>query len=330
MHAGYCNHWIVPTLGHIPLGKITPADVTRLMLAMKEAGKAESTRRNCYTALRKALDDAVVNGLLAANPVHRIKQPSARRSEARFLTLDEVALLMKAAQGLRYVDALRLILGTGLRRGEACALRWEDIDLVRGEAKVNGSLVRQNGGLRVVDTKTDKSRRKIALSAHMLALLKSQKARQAAERLTAGNLWVESGLVFTTDLGKPIEPQNLLRTVRIASQKAGLQGVKVHSLRHTYATTASWRVFRSRWSASTWATPPSRSLPTSTATSRTKRLARLPRRCQWLSDSDSDSTQRRGTLGRPPRKTTGTSPRLRILQSDVRLNRKSAPTSSRV
>ncbi len=208
------------------------------MLAMKEAGKAESTRRNCYTALRKALDDAVVNGLLAANPVHRIKQPSARRSEARFLTLDEVALLMKAAQGLRYVDALRLILGTGLRRGEACALRWEDIDLVRGEAKVNGSLVRQNGGLRVVDTKTDKSRRKIALSAHMLALLKSQKARQAAERLTAGNLWVESGLVFTTDLGKPIEPQNLLRTVRIASQKAGLQGVKVHSLRHTYATTA--------------------------------------------------------------------------------------------
>ena len=55
MHAGYCRTWIVPTLGNIGIDRLTVADVNRLMLVMRDAGKADSTRRNCYTTLRKAL-----------------------------------------------------------------------------------------------------------------------------------------------------------------------------------------------------------------------------------------------------------------------------------
>lgn len=80
MYAGYCRLWIIPTLGNVPLGKLTPNDVNRLLLAMQDAGKATSTIRNCYTTLRKAIDDAVTNGLLAANPAHRI--PSSSTSTA--------------------------------------------------------------------------------------------------------------------------------------------------------------------------------------------------------------------------------------------------------
>lgn len=72
MHAGYCRTWIIPTIGHVPLGSLTVNDINRLLLQMKAEGKAESTRRNCYTTLRKALDDAVTNGLLATNPAHKI------------------------------------------------------------------------------------------------------------------------------------------------------------------------------------------------------------------------------------------------------------------
>jgi integrase len=72
----------------------------------------------------------------------------------------------------------------------------------------------------------------------VVALLKTHKAAQNEERLRAGDLWEESGCVFTTAFGKPGEPHNLLRAVRIASGKAGLSGVTVHTLRHTYATTA--------------------------------------------------------------------------------------------
>jgi integrase len=238
MHAGYCRSWIIPTLGSIRLDRLTVGDVNRLMLAMKDAGKADSTRRNCYTTLRKALDDAVLNGLLATNPTHKVPQPRAKRKEARFLTTDEAARLLAGAEGLRYAPVLRFILGTGLRRGEVLALRWEDIDLERGHARIRGSLVRLDGALIVSDTKTATSRRTVALSPAVVALLARHKAAQASEQLQAGNLWEASGFVFTTALGAAVEPQNLLRTVRIAAKKAGLTGVVVHSLRHTYATTA--------------------------------------------------------------------------------------------
>jgi integrase len=125
-----------------------------------------------------------------------------------------------------------------LRRGEALALRWSDIDLKRREARVTGSLVRQNSALVVSTPKTARSRRTVSLSASAVALLKSVKAAQAAERLKAANLWEDTGFVFTTEFGQPADPRNLLRAVTIAAKKAGLAGVGVHTLRHTAATTA--------------------------------------------------------------------------------------------
>ncbi|MDF2916580.1 MAG: site-specific integrase [Microbacterium sp.] len=238
MHAGYARTWIVPTIGHVPLGSLTVNDINRMLLQMKAAGKAESTRRNCYTTLRKSLDDAVVNGLLAVNPAHRIRQPGVNRSEARFLTPTEVTQLLQAARTHRYGTVLRFILGTGLRRGEALALRWSDIDLDSAHAKLRGSLTRRGSELVISGVKTRASRRTVALSPAMVLLLRSHRAQQAAERLQAGNRWRDEGFVFTTAEGSAVEPQNVLRTVRESARKAGLESVTVHSLRHTYATAA--------------------------------------------------------------------------------------------
>jgi integrase len=238
MHAGYCRTWIIPAMGQVPLGSLTVNDINRMLLQMKAAGKAESTRRNCYTTLRKSLDDAVTNGLLAANPAHRIRQPGVNRNEARFLTPVEVGQLLRAAQSHRYGTVLRFILGTGLRRGEALALRWIDVDLDSAHAKLRGSLTRRGKELVISGVKTKASRRTIALSPVMVALLRAHRAQQAAERLRAGNLWRDEGFIFTTAQGAAVEPQNILRTVRESARKAGLKSVTVHSLRHTYATAA--------------------------------------------------------------------------------------------
>jgi integrase len=73
----------------------------------------------------------------------------------------------------------------------------------------------------------------VPLSPGMVALLKSQKTRQAAERLRAGNQWTDSGLVFTTEFGTAVDPRNLLRTVEIAAAKAGIDKTGVHTLRHS-------------------------------------------------------------------------------------------------
>lgn len=239
LYGGLITRHVDPTIGSVRLDRLKPSDITRVMLHMEAEGKAASTRRNAYAALRGAMDDAVANGLIASNPVCKVKRPKTESTESRSLNQAEVTALLKGAEGLRYSPALRLILGTGLRRGEALALRWSDVDLERREARVTGSLVRVNGVLVVSTPKTTTSRRVVSLSDATVTLLKTHKATQAAERLKAGNLWVESGFVFATEFGHPADPRNLLRAVRIARTKASLSDdIGVHTLRHTYATTA--------------------------------------------------------------------------------------------
>jgi integrase len=239
LYEGLTRRHVEPVIGSVPLDRLKPADVTRVMNSMEAAGKAASTRRNTYAALRGALDDAVSNGLLATNPVTKVKRPRTEHHEAPVLTPEQVTMFLTGAEGLRYVVALKVYLGTGLRRGEALALRWDDVDLLRHEARVTGSLVRVGGVLRVSDTKTLRSRRVVSLSLAVVALLKAHRAAQAEERLRAGNLWQETGYVFATEFGQPVDPRNLLRAAKIAARKAGLpETIGVHTLRHTYATTA--------------------------------------------------------------------------------------------
>jgi integrase len=147
----------------------------------------------------------------------------------------DVTALLKAADGLRYRDVLLLIAATGMRRGEALALRWSDVDLDNGTVTVRGTLGRIGGRLVVSEPKTDRSRRTVPIGAPLVAMLRAQRKQQAAEQLRAANQWENSGLVFTTEFGTPVEPRNILRTVETAAAKAGIEGVGVHTLRHSAA-----------------------------------------------------------------------------------------------
>ncbi|CDO88552.1 hypothetical protein AWC29_28425 [Mycobacterium triplex] len=146
-----------------------------------------------------------------------------------------VAAVLKAAEGLRYYRVLVLIAATGLRRGEALGLHWQHVNLKDGSLKVAATLGRVGKELVVTEPKTERSRRTVPLSAPVVALLKAQRATQAAERLHAGDQWTDSGLVFTTEFGGPVDPRNLLRAIEIAAAKAGVEGAGVHTLRHSAA-----------------------------------------------------------------------------------------------
>jgi len=132
--------------------------------------------------------------LLASNPAARVKRPDVSRTEAHYLSIAEVASLLEAVKDSRYAPLLRLLVATGLRRGEALALRWSDVDLT-------------NGLLRV-EPKAKRSRRDVPLSPATAALLRSVKASQAVEPLKAASIWVETGLVFTTERGTAVDPRN--------------------------------------------------------------------------------------------------------------------------
>jgi integrase len=239
--------------GAIRLDKLRPSDVEALILAMRSKAKpgkgtatdsdpepvralADSTIRQVYTILRAGLDAAVRDGLLAKNPAASIARPGVARKEARHHDVVDLRKLLLCAEGLRYHNVLALIASTGMRRGEAVALHWADIDLEKREARIRGTLGRVGGRLTITEPKTDRSRRSIPLSAQLVASLRSHRENQQAERLAARDQWREHDLVFATEFGKPVDPRNILRTVQIAAEKAGLTNTSVHALRHSAGT----------------------------------------------------------------------------------------------
>lgn len=237
--------------GAIRLDQLKASDVDALLLGMRQKTKpakgsdsesnpvrafADSTIFNVYTVLRAGLDGAVRDGLIARNVATVVDRPAVAAKEARHISAAETATLLKAAEGLRYRSVLVLIAGTGLRRGEAVALSWQHVNLDAATLRVEATLGRVGRDLLITEPKTQRSKRTVPLSAAMVALLKTHKASQAAERLRAGNQWTDTGLVFTTEFGTAVDPRNILRTVELAAKKAGLEGVGVHTLRHSAAT----------------------------------------------------------------------------------------------
>jgi Phage integrase family len=109
-----------------------------------------------------------------------------------------------------------------MRLGELTGLRWQDVDLDTGVISVRQSLKHRNGELWEGDTKTKQSRRRFKIFPVAVTALKLHQARQAAERLKAGNAWTETGLVFTTKIGCPINPANLRRAFRALVKAAGV------------------------------------------------------------------------------------------------------------
>jgi integrase len=164
MYAQLCRKHLEPApFGAITLDRLRPTDIEALVLKLKDRELSDSTVRSVYTVLRLALDGAVRDGLLARNPAAVVKRPGLARREAKHATAVDVTALLKAADGLRYRDVLLLIAATGMRRGEALALRWSDVDLDNGPVTVRGTLGRMGGRLVVSEPKTDRSRRTVPM-----------------------------------------------------------------------------------------------------------------------------------------------------------------------
>jgi len=131
-----------------------------------------------------------------------------------------------------YVLALYL----GLRRGELLGLRWDDIDLAKKDLEISRTLQRVGGELKVATPKTRHSRRTVPLPEVCVSALQEHQERQKADRDAAGTDWIDSGYVFTSTIGTPIEPDNLRRSWYPVRKAAGLGNVVFHGLRHTCVT----------------------------------------------------------------------------------------------
>ena len=229
---------INPSLGNVRLKGLTPAHVRGLHREKLDSGLASATVRKIHSTLHKALSQAVSDGLIPRNAAD-VKAPRPAPEEMRPLSEGEACTFLDVARasGDRFEPLYVLAITTGLRRGELLGLRWEDVDLERGTLRVGRSLVREEGRHTVGETKTRRGRRQVNLTPRTVNALKAHRKRQLEERMRLAETYKDRGLVFSTSVGTPVNPENLVnRSFKPLLKKAGLPEIRFHNLRHTCAT----------------------------------------------------------------------------------------------
>jgi integrase len=229
---------LVTAFGRMKVKNLTPAHVRSLHREKLEDGLAPATVRKIHSTLHKALSQAVADGLIPRNAAD-VKAPRPAPDEMRPLSEAEARTFLDAAREAedRFEALYVLAITTGLRRGELLGLRWDDADLDRGTLRVGRSLVREGGRYVVGETKTKRGRRRVNLTPRTVAALKAHRKRQLEQRVRVGSLYEDHGLIFASENGTPLNPENLVkRSFKPLLTRADLPEIRFHDLRHTCAT----------------------------------------------------------------------------------------------
>lgn len=225
-----------PEIGHIALTELTPQHVQAMMRKKSASGLSPRTVQYIRAVLRIALGRAVKWGIVGRNVATLVDPPRSQRKPVEPLTLEQAQQFLTATKEDRLGPLFHLAITTGLREGELFGLRWEDVDLDGKLIRVRRSLQRIEGRPQFVEPKTDLSRRTVHLTDSGVAALRRQRVRQLEERLVAGAKWTDWGLVFTSSVGTPLEPSNVIKRLHESLAKTGLPRQRFHDLRHCAAS----------------------------------------------------------------------------------------------
>ena len=239
---------ICPHIGSVKLQKLSGSQVNALYAKLAEGGSANGrkglspqTIHHVHACLHKACKDAVRWGHISRNPLDAADPPrksSDGTKEMKTWTAEQLRAFLDAVHDDRLAALWHTIAMTGMRRGEAIGLRWQDVDLENARLSVRRALIPINREVVVSEPKTAKGRRVIALDPETVEVLKRQAARQLDEQQEWDEAWIDSGLVFTTENGEAVDPESVSRYFRQAVKKAMLPTIRLHDLRHTHATLA--------------------------------------------------------------------------------------------
>jgi integrase len=241
LYAQVLRSHVIPALAAVPLGELRAGHVESLHARMRRLGRSAALRRTAHQVLRLVCETAARDGLIRANPVLLVPRPAdPPRQQACYSLTDAYRLIAAAAEHRVLAQLVPLLLFTGLRVGEALALRWPDVDFEAGRLTAAGTLSLDEAGHGYrSDYLKDRSKRRpsklVPLLAPAAAALRDARHVQLGERLAAGSAWADLDLVFADELGGLLDDRDLRKPYRALLSGLGLTG-SFHALRRTSAT----------------------------------------------------------------------------------------------
>ena len=223
-------------LGRISLAKLSPQDVQKLINGKLAAGLSPRRVQYIHAVLRRALGQAEKWGLVARNVAKLVDAPRVVHNEIKPFSLEQVKEFLIAVQGDRFEALYILAIAVGLRQAEILGLSWSDVDLGARQLAVRKTLQRIEGEYQLVEPKSAKGRRTLALPDIVVEALQNHRGQQVAEKLRAGANWTDSDLVFTSRYGTPLNRHKVTRDFKALLKVAGLPQQRFHDLRHTAAS----------------------------------------------------------------------------------------------
>ena len=238
-YRGYIKHHIKPYIGDIPLDKLTTLDLQRLYKTLLTNGRVDrlesrkqpkgltaKTVRNINQIISSALDQAIAQKLILTNPTKGCALPKIEHREMKTLSSDQLSAFLREAKESGVYELYYFELATGLRRGELVGLKWEDVDWHRHTIRIRRQVARVNGVISEVQLKTKNAYRTISLGEGAMRVLETQEKKSDSEH------------IFPSPSGGPMAPDSMLKMLHRVLQRAGLPMLRMHDLRHTFATLA--------------------------------------------------------------------------------------------
>lgn len=228
------NTWIYPAIGEKKMPDVSSADLSSLLLSVQAQGRAHATAVKVYTVLHTMFKMAYLSDMIQRNPMDKVPRPVPRKdeireAEAQSLTVEELQTVLGALndEPLKWRVLVYVLIDTGIRRGECCGLKWEDVDIESQVITIRRNLCYTPARGVYVDTPKSGRVREVDIGPETAALLRAFKNQSAGE------------FVFTQEGSQtPMHPQSPTRYLKKLSGRCGVPDLHPHKLRHTFASIA--------------------------------------------------------------------------------------------
>ena len=229
---------ILPALGDVKMPEITPASITAFLLDIQSGGLSHGSVIKHYTVLHSLFKMAYMNDVIEKNPMDKVQRPRPRKDEMRnndveAYTAAEVKHIMDCLEKepLKWQALVRLLIDSGVRRGEACGLLWRNINFENCTITIESNLCYTPEKGVYLDTPKNGKSRTIDVDPEVIALLKQLRNEQAGKAI--------SQFVFTQENSPdPMHPQSPTRYMTKFAKRNGIQDMHPHKLRHSFASIA--------------------------------------------------------------------------------------------